>query len=297
MPIYADKNLYKGINIHLNSFLQQEPGGWASFHGVHVTHLAEAFDEKLPPGYFTRSEQSLQIGAFDPATSTEQRSRTRPDVMIYRGLGTEPGSVGLVEVTSPTDTLPLIDTLPEQETLNGLVIYQAGEGSSLGRPITRVELLSPANKPGGTHYAQYWTKRLQTLQSGLRLVEIDYLHQSPPVVPVLSDYTRQEDHATPYIILVSDPRPTFEKGVMAFYAFHTDMPLPVINIPLAGADTVKIDFGAVYNHTFESARFFKLVADYTEDPANLSSYSPEDQERIRQQLARIRQEHENKPTP
>ncbi len=293
MPIHADKNLYTGINVHLNSFLQQEPGGWASFHGVHVTHLAEAFDENLPSGYFTRSEQSLQIGAFDPGTGTEQRSSTRPDVMVYRGPGNVQGSTGLAEVTAPTDTLPLIDTLPEQETLTGLVIYQAGEGSSLGRPITRVELLSPANKPGGTHYAQYWVKRLQTLQSGLRLVEIDYLHQSPPVVPVLADYTRQEDHATPYIILVSDPRPTFEKGLMAFYAFHTDMALPVINIPLAGADTVKLNFGSVYNRTFESARFFKLVADYAEDPVNLNRYSPEDQERIRQQLAQIRTSAQN----
>ncbi len=293
MPLHADKNLYTGINVHLNSYLQNESGGWASFHGVHVTHLAEILDENLPPGYFARSEQSLQIGAFDPTSGTEQRSRTRPDVMLYSSTGNIGQKTALLEATSPTDSMLLTDTLPEEEALTGLMIYQAGEGSPLGRPVTRIELLSPANKPGGTHYEQYMVKRLQTLKSGLRLVEIDYLHQYPPIIPVLANYTRQEPNAAPYMILVSDPRPAFEKGITAFYAFHTDMPLPIINIPLAGADVVNTDFRAVYNRTFESARFFKLVADYAEDPVNLNTYTPEDQERIRQHLSRIRTSAQN----
>ena len=78
--------------------------------------------------------------------------------------------------------------MEEEETLTGLVIYQAGEGSVLGRPITRIELLSPANKPPGSHHEQYMVKRLETLKSGLRLVELDYLHESHPVIQALPSY-------------------------------------------------------------------------------------------------------------
>lgn len=289
MPLQAEHNLYPGVNVHLNSYLQNEPGGWANFHSLHVTHLAEALDQDLPSGYFARSETSLQIDVIDPGSGYEQRTRTRPDVMIYKGGPPAAGSTALLEATAPTEVMPLPETLPEEQALTGLVIYQAGEGSPLGRPVTRVELLSPANKPGGTHYEQYMVKRLQTLKSGLRLVEIDYLHQSPPILPVLPDYTRQEAGASAYSILVSDPRPTFEKGTVKRYAFGVITPLPIINIPLAGADVVTLSFGAVYNHTFESARFFRLVVDYAENPVNLSSYSADDQQHIQQHLAAIRQ--------
>lgn len=289
MALQSDKNLYPGINIHLNSLLQNEPGGWASFHSEHVIQIRHALDEQLPSGYFARSETSLQIDSLDLSTGAEQRSRTRPDVTIYSGTVAPGRPAPALEATAPTTAMLLTETLPEEEALTGIVIYQAGEGSTLGKPITRLELLSPANKPGGTHYEQYMVKRLQTLKSGLRLVEIDYLHQTPPILPVLPNYTRQSPEASAYVIIVSDPRPTFEQGITAFYVFHVDTPLPTINIPLAGADVVNLNFGVVYNRTFESARFFRLVVDYAQDPVNLASYSPEDQTRIHKCLLIIRQ--------
>lgn len=291
MAIHADKNLYPGINAHLNSFLQNEPGGWANFHAEHIIRLREAIDEGLPPGYFARSEKSLQIGEFDPGSGTQDTSHTKPDVTVYHHpvFGSESGSV-IARTDAPSITLPMPQTLAEEDELTGLIIYQAGEGSILGRPITRVELLSPANKPGGSHYEQYMVKRWETLRSGLRLVEIDYLHQTPPVIHNLPDYSRGMEGALPYVILVSDPRPTFEQGKTDVYAFGVDDPLPVINVPLAGADVVRVEFGTVYDHTLASSRFFRMVVDYAQEPAAFERYSPADQEQIRQRLATIRKQ-------
>ncbi|MBZ0298776.1 MAG: DUF4058 family protein, partial [Anaerolineae bacterium] len=211
MALQADRNLYPGINAHLNSFLQNESGGWRSFHAEHITDIAREVDQRLPSGYFTRSEKSLQIEDFDPGSGDQGRSRTTPDVTIYRQRTSHRGlSQARIQEVVPSLTMPLPETLDEEDELTGLVIYQAGEGSILGRPITRLEPLSPANKRGGSHHEQYMHKRSETLKSGLRLVEIDYLHQTPPVIRVLPDYSSGAPGAVPYTILISDPRPTFE---------------------------------------------------------------------------------------
>ncbi len=291
MALHADQNLYPGINIHLNSLLQDEPGGWRSFHSQHVTDLARTIDEALPQGYFTRSEMSLQIGEFDPGSGDQGQSSTIPDVSIYRRRGQSPGSVmTLAESEAPAVSIPIPETLESEDTLIGLVIYQAGEGSLLGRPVTRIELLSPSNKPGGSHYGQYRVKRLDTLKSGLRLVEIDYLHETPPIIRNLPDYSKQEQGAVPFVILVSDPRPTLEQGKTTVFAFGVDDPLPVIDVPLAGADVVRVNFGAAYRQTFEGARFFRMIVDYAQEPLHLERYAEADRQRIQARLAEIRQD-------
>ena len=297
MAIQADTNLYPGINAHLNSFLQNEPGGWRNFHAEHITDIAREIDQHLPPGYFTRSEKSLQIGEFDPGCGSQGSTRTTPDITVYRQPSQRAATAAAAEASdTPVITIPLAQTLTEEDDLTGLIIYQAGEGSALGRPITRVELLSPANMPGGSHYEQYMVKRWDTLRSGLRLVEIDYLHQTPPIIPQLLDYSHRVEGALPYVILVSDPRPTFDQGKTDVYAFSVDDALPVINIPLAGADGVKISFGTVYNRTFESSRFFRMIVDYAQLPTAFDRYSSSDQARIQKRLADIQKNAGESPS-
>ncbi len=284
----TNENKYPGINAHLNSFLQNESGGWANFHAEHITHLREAIDRNLPEGYFARSEKSLQIGAFVPSTGQETTTQIRPDVTVYRSRPPSGTSSPVAEISTPTDSLTILETMEDEDTLTGIVIYQAGEGSVLGRPVTRLELLSPANKPQGTYAGQYKVKRLNSLHSGLRLVEVDYLHQTPPVLGILPDYANAPDAAYPYSILVSDPRPTFEQGKTDIYGFGVLDIMPIINIPLAGADVVKLDFGAVYNHTFNSSRFFRMIVHHDENPPAFERYSEEDQQVLVEFLNKIR---------
>jgi hypothetical protein len=93
----------------------------------------------------------------------------------------------------------------------------------------------------------------------------------------------------PFVILVSDPRPTIEQGKTDIYTFSVDDPLPIINVPLAGADVVKVDFGAAYQNTFAGSRFFRMVVNYAQDPVQLERYSVEDREFIQTRLTDIRQ--------
>ncbi len=41
MPLHSDKNLYPGINPHLNSYWQQPDSEWASFHTDYITFTRE----------------------------------------------------------------------------------------------------------------------------------------------------------------------------------------------------------------------------------------------------------------
>lgn len=286
MPIHSDKNLYPGINPHLNSLLQNEPGAWESFHADHVTDLARGIDRVLPPGYFARAEKSLQVS--ESVAATLRIGDIKPDVTVYRAARPKSASPAAVPAaTPPTATLPIPETLTEEEQLSSVVIYQAGEGSVLGRPIARVELLSPANNPSGSYYSRYMEKRLQTLQSGLRIVEIDYLHEIRLILGVLASYADSKTGAFPYSVLVTDPRPTMDKGYTHFYGFGVLDSLPVVTIPLAGADEVIIDLGPIYNTTFDGLQYYRLIVDYAQEPVNFEAYTEPDRERIRRRMAEI----------
>ncbi len=152
-------------------------------------------------------------------------------------------------------------------------------------PVTRVELLSPANKPGGSHFRSYIEKRMETLAAGINLIEMDYLHETRPILPVIPSYIDREENAHPYTICVSNPHPNLEAGKTAVYGFGIDMSIPIIDIPLAGEDFVTVDFGAAYNVTFASNRYYGLFAvDYEQFPVNFDSYTEADQQRIRERM-------------
>lgn len=273
MAISFKTNPYPGVDAHLNSFLQQDGGGWESFHSVQIAHLYEMLDSTLPPNYYVAAEKSLQIGAlgFDHETSR----RYRPDLAIYQQAASETLSPFLA--TTPTATLPLVEVQDEDEnTYTSIVIYETQEGKYPGKPVTWIEILSPANKPPGSAAVQYSLKRRQTLRSGLALVEIDYLHQSRPVNPLLPSYADGDEGAYPYMVLISTPA----DEQVEFYGFQIDSVLPKIPIPLAGKERTEIDFGLLYRQT-AAHRIFRIVVDYEKDPINFERYKSEDQAKIR----------------
>lgn len=236
MALRSDHNEYPGINAHLNSYLQNESGGWESFHGDHIRDLARHIDRRLPVGYFVRCQASLAGESLE---------------------------------------------------IDGVVIYQLDETDAPGRPITRLELLSPANKPGGSHHGQFLLKRGQTLSSGLRLVEIDHLHQLRPVVAGVPSYPEREAGAYPYWVMVSDPRPSLEEGQLQLYGVGVLDALPVVEVPLAEDDSVLVDFGQPYNATYESLQFFRMMVDYAQEPVEMGRYWEDDRERIRSHLQSV----------
>ena len=271
---------FPGVNAHLNSRLLQPDGGWEMFHAEHIIAIRQRLDAILPDNYYAASEKSLQVTTFDDRPA----GRTTPDVSVYRTApGTSPASG---EAAAPTAVLPIDDaTLDDQTDPHAVTIYRMESGQFPGTLVTRLELLSPANKPGGSHYPRYLQRRHETLHSRVNLIEIDYLHTTHPIVRSIPSYPRREDRATPYYVLVSQPSPSVAEGQMRLYAVGIDQPLPRLSIPLAGGDAVVFDLNHTYHQTIDNARVLRLLADTAQPLVNPQHFSDADRERIRALLA------------
>ena len=284
MPLQSDKNLYPGVNAHLNSFLQSKGGGWKVFHSEHIIDITRTLRRQLPENYLVLTEDSLQISQVN--VIGEKSRSTTPDVMIYQ---THPSvsSVSPAGVAdAPVLSIPLSPELDaEIDYFTSVVIYQAEGGVGRGEPITRIELLSPVNKPGHSFLSHYMAKRYETLRSGVSVVEIDYLHELPPILSRLPTYADGSKNTFPYYILVSNPAPNVDHTDV--YGFNVDDRMPKINIPLVGKEVTLVDFGAIYNQTYENIDLPRIGVDYAVEPERMNSYTPTDQERIRQRMKTI----------
>lgn len=292
MGIDLRENPYRGVNAHLHSALQSPGGNWQSFHGAYIVDLTRAITAMLPPGYYAINEKSLQL--IEVSGAKPERRRTVFDVGVYHQpkLTTrqETAAKDALVLNEPASSVPVVETLSDEDYLQAVVIYDAREDKE-GVPVTRIELLSPANKPPGSHYPLYVAKRDETLLSGINLIEIDLLHEQPSPVKIVPSYPDREPGASPYIILVSNPHPSVREGPTDFYPFFVDDPIPIIRAPLTPPDTIDINFGNVYQQTFAANPYYGIVAvDYAHDPLRFETYASEDQTRIRQRMALIAQE-------
>lgn len=270
---------YPGVNAHLNSFLLQPDGGWEVFHAEHIIAIRQALDAVLPANYYAAPEKSLQVTVLD-----DLPRRTTPDVSVFQTRGV--AAVVPENATAPTAIMPIDATvIGDEPEPNAVNIYRFEPGRLPGVLVTRVELLSPANKPGGSHYHAYLHRRRETLHSHVNLVEIDYRHHTHPIVGSIPSYPRREPNATPYCALVSDPRPSVAEGQMPHYAIAVVQALPRLAVPLADADVVVLDLGAAYVNTVANARVLSLLADHTRPLVNPDRYTAEDQRRIRELIA------------
>jgi hypothetical protein len=293
MAIHSQVNQYRGVNAHLHSYYQSH-GGWAGFHGSHIADLGRSLNALLPAGYIIDTEQSLQIREFHPVTGERLLKRTQPDMTIFTHL-TQPVQTGSAGAAAPTLTQPLLETIPLGEDLYfmALVIYHLEGDETLGHPVTRIELLSPSNKPPNEGYLQYIEKRYAVLKGGIHMVEIDYLHETASPIKGIPAYPQQAD-SYPYAITVSSPVPSLEAGVSATYGFPVDTPLPTIGIPLLNDTSISLNFDAVYQQTFSSMKAYSLRVDYEALPERFDSYGAADQERIRRRMAAVQEAYRNR---
>jgi hypothetical protein len=218
MAFDPNQNPYQGINAHLNSELQT-PGSedtglstWPGFLSTHVTHIADFLNEQLPPNYVARSEQSLQIGVQEDVLLPETTSKQEPDVAIYQRSNTSArSSRAATSETAASFDLALDDTLDlTEDFVKAVVIRQVSESDHIGIVVTRIELLSPTNKPGHAGYNAYRRNRNMALYSHVPLLNY-------PVYP-------NDPKSRPYNILVSDPRPSVKEGRLRAYGFRVDQP-------------------------------------------------------------------------
>ncbi|MGB1285453.1 MAG: DUF4058 family protein [Aggregatilineales bacterium] len=294
MVIHSLKNQFRGINPHLNSKLQQH--GWAGFHMNNLADIQRLMQiQLLPQGYTADAETSLQIRRGD-----DIRKYPRADVLILDTdpiRAVQPGiltKVAPVQMASQTMALAEAIMMAEDDDYYAaLVIYKRDEMD--GDPVTWIELLSPGNKPRGGDYHQYRDKREALLATGIVFVEIDYLHESSPTFNHVKDYAdfvrdTPETTAFPYRIAVFIPRPAFKEGSVMVYEFYTDTPLPMVEIPLSGADTFTFNFNAAYQKTFSEVMYGSKV-DYSTLPVHFERYSLIDRTLIARRMLAIHTAH------
>ncbi|MDX1994454.1 MAG: DUF4058 family protein [bacterium] len=297
MPQHSLINPYQGINAHLHSLAQNpaenSPTIWTSVHAMHIVDLVHALNVNLPPHYVARPEQSLQIWTETEEGAQLGKASPRPDAAVYPTSVLHTTSVAEAVVESPARVISLKPYLEREITIPSAVIYTIQNHEIVGSPVTRIELLSASNKRGGIGHNGYTNNRWTALLSGTSLVELDYLHQSASPLPGVPPYPEAPDsHA--YAVGLTDRRPVADHDLMLIYDVNVDQPLPTIQLPLAGSDSIAFDLNTVYQHTYSAGRWGVHI-NYALPPRNVESYSPADQARIQAVMKRAQPEASNVP--
>lgn len=173
---------------------------------------------------------------------------------------------------------------------NAVKIYKPVEGEILGKLVTRIEVLTPYSKIG-SEADTYHAQRLAELKQGIRLIEVDYLHETPSPIKHMPHYP-EDPQACPYNIIISDPTPSLQEGNVYVYPFYIDEHIPIIHVPLEYPNTFLLDFGEVYDEVFRSLRAYGLRVDYERLPEHFGTYSAADQARIRRRMRAVIKAHE-----
>jgi hypothetical protein len=283
-PVRSVRNQYQGINAHLHSHWQAVRG-WNNFHNPYIVQLATALKARLwPLGYTAEIEDSLQIRRADEYQQRVQSDLTILDRMPERTaqpVGTARGLSGLV--------IPLPEVLDsDQSSERPFSVVALYERTGPHTPVAWLEILSPSNKRPGADADAYRRKRRDLLDSGIVFIEIDYLHELPPTLPNVADYSRAPNAgAHPYRIVVLDPRPDTQHGLASLNEFTVDTPIPTVSIPLSGEDRLAFDFDAPYQRLFQDMLYGLDTVDYATLPLNFDRYSPADQTRIANRMLAV----------
>lgn len=287
MPTMTLKNPYKGVNAHLHSIAQNPQditGIWTSIHANHIVDIVNTLNRSLPPNYVARAEQSLQI-----KEDTGLTKRPQPDRSIYRtSISDSTLETGQTSSSDSIRIIPMPDFMMD-DFYTSVTIRHASDNEMHGKPITRIELLSPFNKVGDGGYEKYLANRRNAIYSMTSLIELDYLHESASPITGIPVYP-QDDDSHAYTIAVTDMRgkhnPNWQTLV---HIIDVDQPLPTeVKIPLADDDFLEFDFDSVYQDTFSIGRWGNNI-DYTQLPRKFETYSQADQERIKAVMERAKE--------
>lgn len=286
MTLQTPDNQYQGVNAHLHSLFQAGTDGvqWRSFHAMYVALLTVHLNGLLPRRYRAFEENALQIW-IEPPVNEPYSQRRYPDVSVIRTTPSQSGFIvaapfaeSLTWETTIEETLPAFD-----EEINAAVIYRV-DGDTR-RLVLRIELLSPANKVGGSYHKLYEYSRYETLTGGIPLLEIDYLHETHSPIRTMPRYPHHA-RAYPYHITLSDPRLPPNQKTVRSVGFRVNQPIPRLVVPLEERDTVAMAFGEVYRDTFLHGRWGDDV-DYAVEPPRMETYREDDQATIRAVMGEV----------
>jgi hypothetical protein len=239
VPIRSIKNQYRGINPLLHDRWQPTKE-WNAFHQIHIGDLTKLLRQALIPlGYTTYNVESLQNrGNLRQYPSDERSGYSVREMIDYA-----------------------VQILDRRENK---------------KPIAWIELLSVTSAPDiisiNDGLSDYDYARWDLLEKGQILIELDYLTHSEHPIWAIKDI--------PYSIQVTDPRESFDKTTGKFItkniayqkiSFEVDEPIPNLEIPLSGSETLSFDFNAAYQKTYEEM-LYGLELDYRTERLRLPQY-------------------------
>jgi hypothetical protein len=233
----------------MDPFLETNP----VFQELHTQMLAEMqgqLQPQLRPKYVARLERHLSEGSvWDAPEGAISLERKEPDVTIASRAAARRhgGSTALLAQPAASAAEELAADELELRKQRRIIIYVLDRPR---RAVTGIELLSPGNKHAGAVAQQrYLEKRASALHGGLHWIEIDLLRGGarpalPVVPPKPADYLSYVAQATP------------RGWNHLVYAWTLREPLPVLPIPLLGADQATLDLGACF-----AAAYDRIAAD------------------------------------
>jgi hypothetical protein len=232
----------------MNPFLEQNDT-WEDFHHEFLTRARAQLEAQVGPSYYVKVEVRLYIHEL---STDERRYFGRADSAVTasmeRNRMERDSAAAVAEIEAP-----LTLTMPEMELARDSWLEVRDRRDR--RVVTAIELLSPGNKDRAEHREAYLAKRNEILASQTHLVEIDLLRGGErPSVPMLP--------TCDYYALVSrcEHRP-----FMRFWPISIRQRLPVVAVPLAGADpNARLDLQLALDEAYDAARYDKYI--YDEEP-------------------------------
>lgn len=241
----------------------EAPDVWPDVHSTLVPIFREFLASQLGSKYYTDLQTQIVIERIVD-DQFDQRGAL-PDVTIRQARGPQPslqpaGGVIVAERIAPS---PMRARVPLTFPTKLLTLYIRTRDRE--KPVTAIELLSPANKRPGEERQKYLDKRAAYLQSGVHLVEIDLLRHWPRM-PLEGPFPAYD-----YLVMVSNAD---ERPVCHAWPIRVRQTLPVIPVPLLQPDPpVSLDLGAALQTAYARAHY-DLRLHYEEPP--VPPLSPED---------------------
>ena len=155
-----------------------------------------------------------------------------------------------------------------------------------GKPVTVLEVVSPADKTTAPGRAAYLDKRREWLEANAHVVEIDLVLEGQPTL----DYSREGLPDWDYAVTVARaPQP----GRLEIYTSTLQKRLPRLRLPLSADDRDSVmDLQTAFTRCYDQGEFAARI-DYARDPA---APLPEDDRRWLDELLKQQRRRPAGPT-
>lgn len=214
-----------------------------NLHASLITHLQEAINTVLPPGYVATTKTTVWV---------DDELRRDPDVSVFGRDRTQDGN------TTSTMSLTGLVTIGQERTSDPWEEPYLEILSAKGkRLVTAIEILSLSNKrTGDTGRKMYQEKQKELRLAGVNLVEIDLLrggsHTTLVSLKRLQEAIGQFDY---HISVMVGHSLTYHAA-----AIRLADPLPTIGIPLdPEVAEVTVGLQPLLNRCYDGGRYMELV--------------------------------------